>query len=320
MNEDGAREQSLAVGYTRCRARLIRVAYAIAGTHAEAEDVVSDCWLRLVSADARETVRDVEAWATVTVAHAALDVLRSARRRREEYVGPWLPEPILGPQAGGGPDPAEQAAFHETVSFAVMVLLETLTPAERTAWALHELFGLPFTEIAEVVGRSPAAVRQLAVRARAHIAAGAPRVHVDRGEHQRAVNAFAAAAAGGDLAGLLRILDPEVVLTSDGGGQVSAARRPVHGAERVARFLLGVMTRITPGQRLVPVTVNGTPGFAVSEGGRTVNVCALTVQDGLIRRVDFILAPGKLSAPSLEGCTRRSVTPGHREASAEQIP
>jgi RNA polymerase sigma-70 factor (ECF subfamily) len=300
------REYDLAQEYTRCRSRLIRIAYALVGTRAEAEDVVSDCWLRLVAADARERVEDVEAWATVTVAHAALDVLRSARVRREEYVGPWLPEPLVGPLPDRD-DPAEQVTLHETVSFAVMVLLETLTPAERTSWALRELFGLPYGEIAEVVGRSSAAVRQLATRARAHLAAGAPRVAVDAEAHRRAVAAFIRAATEGDVAALIAVLDPAVVLTSDGGGKVTAARNPVHGPDRVARFLVGIGKQVAPGDRLVPVTVNGGPGFALLGRAGTRAICALTVHNGLISRVDFVVTPAKL--PDLSDRAREPSRP-----------
>ncbi|HJP75858.1 MAG TPA: RNA polymerase sigma factor SigJ [Pseudonocardiaceae bacterium] len=287
------REGELAEEYTRCRSRLIRIAYALVGTRAEAEDVVSDCWLRLVTADTRDRIGDVEAWATVTVAHAALDVLRSARVRREEYVGPWLPEPLVG-AVPAREDPAEQVTLHETVSFAVMVLLETLTPAERTSWALRELFGLPYDEIADIVGRSPAAVRQLATRARAHIAAGAPRVRVDADQHQQAVAAFTRAATEGDLAALLRVLDPAVVATSDGGGKVSAARRPIHGADRVARFLVGLTNRVEPQDRVIPITVNGGPGFALVNPDQTRVICAITIHNGLITRLDFVVSPEKL--------------------------
>jgi RNA polymerase sigma-70 factor (ECF subfamily) len=289
------REAELADEYTRCRARLIRIAYAILGTRAEAEDVASDCWLRLVNADARERIEDVEAWATVTVSHAALDVLRSARVRREEYVGPWLPEPLVA-ALPAREDPAEAVTLHETVSFAVMVLLETLTPAERTSWALRELFGLPYDEIAGIVGRSPAAVRQLATRARAHIAAGAPRVRVDAEQHQEAVTAFTRAATEGDLAALLKVLDPEVVLTSDGGGKVTAARRPVHGPDKVARFLIGIGARILPEERVIPIAVNGGPGYAVVNGTRARLVCAFTIHNGLVSRLDFVLSPDKLNS------------------------
>lgn len=293
MRPEPGRADELAAAYTGMRPRLVGIAYAVLGTRVEAEDVVSDCWLRLVTADAREPVRDVEGWAVVAVSRRALDVLRSARVQREAYVGPWLPEPLVGTEA----DPAERVTLDDRVSFALLVVLETLSPAERTAWVLHELFGLPFPEIARVVGRSPAAVRQLAVRARAHVAAGAPRLDVDAGEHRQAVAAFLRATAGGDLGGLLAVLDPDVVLTSDGGGVITAARRPVLGADRVARFMLGVRHKRTAGQDIVPVEVNGRTGFAVVEAGRTVAIWSLTVRDGRISRVDVVLSPAKLPVP-----------------------
>jgi RNA polymerase sigma-70 factor, ECF subfamily len=288
-----SRAEELAAAYLRNRPRLIGVAYAVLGTRAEAEDVVSECWLRLVSADEREPVLDVDAWSTVAVARRALDVLRSARLQRETYTGPWLPEPLFEDQPGIS-DPAERVTLDERVSFALMVVLETLTPAERTSWVLHDLFCLPFAEIAEVVGRSPAAVRQLAVRARAHVTAAAPRIDVDAAEHRRTVTAFFSAAAGGDLAGLLAVLDPSVVLTSDGGGRIRAAQRPVHGADRVARFLIGVTSKITPGQQAVPLVVNGGPGFMVLDGATAVLIGSITVQDGRVQRVDLVLTPDKL--------------------------
>ena len=284
-----ARSEDLAQAWTAQRARLVGVAYAVLGTRAEAEDVVSDCWLSLVAADAREPVRDVEAWATVAVARRALDVLRSARVRREAYVGPWLPEPVVD-----SPDPADRVTLDERVSFALLVVLESLSPAERTAWVLHDLFGMPFADVASVVGRTPAAVRQLAVRARAHVEAGAARVSVDRAEQERVAAAFLAAAGGGDLRALVSVLDPDVVLTSDGGGVARAARRPVHGADDVARFLLGVQAKALPGTVVRPAVVTGAPGFVAVRDGRPVLVGALTVGGGRVVRVDLVLAPDKL--------------------------
>ena len=284
------RADDLAAGYAAARPRLVRVAYAVLGSTADAEDVVADCWLRLVDADAREPVADVLAWGVVAVSRRALDVLRSARSRRETYVGPWLPEPLV---AAG--DPADRVSLDERVGFALMVALEALTPAERTAWVLHDLFGLPFAEVAAVVGRSPAAVRQLAVRARAHVADGAPRVPVDPATHTAVLGSFLGAAAGGDLAALVAVLDPDVVLTSDGGGRVSAARRPVLGADRVGRFLLGITGRLQPDQRLVVVPVNGRAGFVVGTGPVPYLVGSLTVSGGRVTRVDLVLAPDKLA-------------------------
>lgn len=285
----------LAAAYDEHRPRLVRVAYAILGSRAEAEDVVADTWLRLVDADAREPVRDVLGWATVAVSRASIDVLRSARVRREAYVGPWLPEPEVAELA---PDPADRVTLDDTVRYALLVVLEQLTPAERTAWVLHDLFEMPFDDVARAVGRRPEAVRQLARRARAHVAAGTPRVEVDRSTHDRVVAAFVTAAAGGDLAGLVSLLDPGVVLTSDGGGVVNAARRPVVGSDRVARFMAGVATNpYHPEATYVPVEVNGRLGLAQVLDGVRRAVLSFTVDDGLVTRIDIVLAPDKLARP-----------------------
>jgi RNA polymerase sigma-70 factor (ECF subfamily) len=266
------RADELAEAFTALRSRLTGIAYAIVGTTAEA-------------------------WCVVAVSRRALDVLRSARVQRQSYVGPWLPEPVLTPAGNQGHpvgDPVDRVTLADSVSYALMVVLETLSPAERVVWVLHEVFGTPFPEVAAIVGRTPAAVRQLAVRARAHVAAGAPRMQVAAREHTRTVDAFLAATAGGDFGTLLALLDPDVVLTSDGGGQVTAALRPVRGADRVARFLLGVVRKVRPGDEARPVTVNGGPGLAFCREGRLHLVAALTVADGLVRRVDLVLAPAKL--------------------------
>ncbi len=289
---DAARQQDLAAVYDAIRPRLVRIAYAILGTVAEAEDVVADCWLRLVEADRRDTVEDVEAWSTVVVSRAALDTLRSARRRREEYVGPWLPEPVVAPVD----DPADRVTLDDQVSYALLVVLETLSPAERTVWVLHDLFGMPFTEVAETVGRTPAAVRQLASRARAHVAAGAPRVSVSPSQHDSAVRGFLDAAIGGDLSAFLAALDPSVVLTSDGGGVVSAARRPIVGPDKVGRFLLGVLASRMQAADLIPVTVNGELAIAACRDGRLDSVITVTLDDDRIVRVDVVRAPDKLPA------------------------
>ncbi|GAA4094407.1 RNA polymerase sigma factor SigJ [Nocardioides kongjuensis] len=294
MCDPVARVQALAGEYDALRPRMVRVAYAILGTRAEAEDVVADCWIRLVEADAREPVRDLTGWLTVTVARAATDVLRSARVRREEYVGPWLPEPFVA-----APDPADRVTLEETVSYALAVVLESLSPAERTAWVLHDVFGMGFAEVAGVVGRSPAAVRQLASRARAHLAAQPARFEVDRSVHEEVLGRFLAAAAGGDLAALLDVLDPDVVCTSDGGGVVSAARRPVHGADRVARFLVGLVAKYVGDVEVELVEANGAPAVALREDGVLTSLMVLTVVEGRATRVDLLRAPAKLAAADL---------------------
>ena len=295
-----SREAELAAAYEQARPRLVRVAYAVLGSHAEAEDVVADCWLRMSAADARDPVLDVDAWATTAVARAALDALRSARVRREVYVGPWLPEPVVE-AAPPEQNPAERVTLDDEIGFALLVVLESLTPAERTAWVLHDLFGMPFAEIGRVVGRTSPAVRQLAARARAHVSAHAPRVSVEPAEHTAAVRSFLKAATGGDLGALVAALDPDVVLTSDGGGQVSSARKPVHGADRVGRFLLGLVTMVRPDETVRLVSVNGDPGIGVYLGRELTTVMSLTFSDGRVVRVDMIRAPDKLSRISRSG-------------------
>ena len=217
--------------FARARPRLLRLAYAELGDFGEAEDVVQEAWLRLERTDA-QSIDDLDAWLThgrrpARARHAAL-----RPPRREAYVGPWLPEPIVSSRAD---DPADRITLDESVSYALLALLEQLTPAERTAFVLHDVFDVPFGEVAQVVGRTPEAVRQLASRARRHIAEQRPRFEASREEHDRAVRAFAEAVGDGDFEGLVAVLDPDVVWTSDGGGRAVASRRPQYGAPRVAR-------------------------------------------------------------------------------------
>lgn len=280
-------------GFQALRPRLLGVAYSLLGSLDEAEDVVQDAWLRLRAAKAGEDgdeIADVTGWLVVTVSRLALDVLRSARRRREEYVGPWLPEPVL---TAAAPDPAERVTLDESMSMAMLVVLESLSPAERTAFVLHDVFGLTFAEVGAAVGRSPAACRQLAARARAHVASRAPRFDVDPSEHRRVVDAFARACLGDDIDALLALLDPDVVLRSDGGGRVRAGRRPVRGAAKVARLLFGI--RRFGSHRLVPATVNGWPGLLRYRDGRLAAVIGLTVAGGRVTAVDMVLNPDKLA-------------------------
>lgn len=287
------RQTELATAYDLARPRLTRVAYAMLGSWAEAEDVVSDCWLKLAAADEVEQVRDIEAWATVAVARTALDVLRSARARREVYPGPWLPEPVidLSPVPD---DPLDRVTLDDTVRYALLVVLETLTPAERTAWVLHDLFGMTFADVAETVGRTPAAVRQLAARARTHLEERTPRVTVTELDYSNAVRRFLDAAVGGDMETFLQALDPDVTIVSDGGGVVWAARRPIHGADKAIRFLVGIAASATPDTALRVVTINGEPGLGIFEADRLVTAGILTVANERIVRIDFVRAPDKL--------------------------
>ncbi|MGZ4455842.1 MAG: RNA polymerase sigma factor SigJ [Nocardioides sp.] len=307
-------ETELARSFDDVRPRLTRVAYAILGSYAEAEDVVADIWLKLVSADAREPVRDVVGWATVATARGALDVLRSARVRREAYVGPWLPEPVLTEPDGDAVDPADRVTLDDTVRYALLVVLERLSPAERTAWVLHDLFELPFTEVATAVGRTPAAVRQLASRARTHLAEAGRRFEVDPGRHDEVVGAFVLAAAGGDLGALVGTLAADVVLTSDGGGVVSAARRPVLGPDRVARFILGIAAKHEGS--ILPVAVNGATGLVVTNAEGLHSVISFTVSDGRISRIDMVLAPDKLPRQPTSGGSPEPVAPSTEDSRA----
>ncbi|MEU7911999.1 RNA polymerase sigma factor SigJ [Microbispora bryophytorum] len=329
MNDhDDGMSTGLDAEFQAMRPRLLGVAYGLLGCLDEAEDVVQDAWLRLRSAtaaDGGEEIRDVTGWLVVAVSRLALDVLRSARHRREEYVGPWLPEPIItgpvitgpvitspiltGPVLSGpflteaAPDPAERVTLDESLSMAMLVVLESLSPAERTAFVLHDVFGLTFAEVGEAVGRSAAACRQLATRARAHVASRAPRFDVDPSEHRRVVHAFARACLGDDIDALVELLDPDVVLRSDGGGRVRAGRRPVVGAARVSRLLFGV--RRFGRFELVPAVVNGRPGLLRYRGDRLVAVLGLTVAVGRVTAVDMVLNPDKLARVTRADETRR---------------
>ncbi|MFI6801287.1 RNA polymerase sigma factor SigJ [Streptosporangium canum] len=281
-------DEDLATEFDAIRPRLVGVAYGLLGSLDEAEDVVQDAWLRLGRTD-RAEIQDVTGWLVVTVSRLALDVLRSARVRREEYVGPWLPEPVVTEA-----DPSDRVTLAESMSMAMLVVLESLSPAERTAFVLHDVFGLSFQEVAQAVGRSPAACRQLAARARKHVAARAPRFDVDADEHRRVVEAFARASTGRDIDALLALLDPDVVLRSDGGGLVTAARRPVRGAGRVSRFLAGVTERFGDGGRFTPATVNGRPGLLRFRNGTLSGVYGLTVAGGRITEIHIVVNPEKL--------------------------
>lgn len=295
----------LAARFDALRPRLVRVAHALLGTVADAEDAVADVWPDLVTAHAREPIRDLEAWCVVATSRRALTVLRSARVRRETYVGPWLPEPLHettqgrpspSASAAAPSDPADRVTLAESVDYALLVALERLTPAERTSWVLHDLFGVPFDEVADVVGRTPAAVRQAASRARRNVRDSAPRLRIDPTEHRRTVEAFLTAAAGGDVGALVAVLDPAVVLTSDGGGVVNAARRPVHGPDRVARFILGILQRMdAAGATVEEVVAQGAPALLSRIEGRPDSLSILTSREGRIVRVDIVRAPAKLA-------------------------
>lgn len=280
------------------RGALLGLCYRMLGTVADAEDAVQETyvrWLRL-SDEERTAIRNPGAWLTRVAGRVCLDMLGSARARRERYVGEWLPEPVPGdsPLAASVPvDPVDRVTLDDSVSMALLVLLESLAPAERVAFVLHDVFAVPFGEIAEMVGRSPDAVRQLASQARRRVREERGRV-ASRAQHDAVARAFAAAASTGDLDGLVSVLDPDVVLRSDGGGRVSAARRPVEGADRVARFLLG-LPRLEPDASLGAIETPDGVGFLATLDGRPSAVFSLRVQEGRITDIYVMRNPDKLT-------------------------
>lgn len=274
------------------RSRLQGIAYRLTGSVTEAQDIVQEALLRLTRTD---DVRDPAAWLTTVTTRLAIDHLRSARVRREQYVGPWLPEPLPGCEPELSDEPQAQAVLAESVTSALLVLLESLSPAERAAFVLHDVFGYQHDEVAAMLERSPAAVRQLASRARAHLAAGRDRFEVDARRREAVGRAFLEAAAGGDLDDLMALLSPDVRFVSDGGGVVTAARRPVVGPDRVARFVLGLRRR-GEGMTMHPVLLNGGPGVLVRgpDGGLLSAMSVSVDVKGQVDRIFAVLNPAKL--------------------------
>jgi RNA polymerase sigma-70 factor (ECF subfamily) len=279
------------------RQLLFTVSYEMLGYAADAEDIVQETWLRwdAIGEDARAAVRDPRAFLVRMVTRKALDRLRSTARRREEYVGEWLPDPLLT-----APDVAEDVALAESVSFAMLTVLETLTPIERAVFVLREVFETPYGEIAEVVGKSAAAVRQIGHRAREHVAARRPRMEVSRGEQQEVVERFLAAVTRGDLQGLLDVLAPDVVLVADGGGVVQAVVNPVIGAKKVAN-LLRPFHRLAPEAEILPMLLNGAAGARIvgTDDGYDTAI-SFVVEAGRINRIYAVRNPAKIGRIDVE--------------------
>ena len=284
------------------RGLLFTVAYEMLGSATDAEDVVQDTWLRwdAIGEDARAAVRDPRAFLVRIVTRKALDRLRSTARRREEYVGEWLPEPLLT-----APDVADDVELAESVSIAMLTVLETLTPTERAVFVLREVFDTPYGEIAEVVGKSAAAVRQIGHRAREHVAARRPRMEVSRGEQREVVERFLAAVTLGDLQGLLDVLAPDVVLVADGGGVVQAVVNPVMGAKKVAN-LLRPFTRLAPEAQILPVLLNGAVGARIvgTDDGYDTAI-SFVIEDRRISRIYAVRNPAKLGRIDVEATISR---------------
>lgn len=276
------------------RRLLFSVVYRMLGTVSEAEDVVQEALLREQRARAEGVeIESRRAWLTTVTTRIALDQLRSARVQREQYVGPWLPEPLLVDPA---PGPAQTAELADSLSLAFLVLLETLSPLERAVFVLREVFDYPFAEIARIVGRSEASCRQLAVRARRHVDARRHRFDVSREESESVAERFFSAFENGNAEELVAVLAPDVVLTADGGGRTTALPAPLHGRDRVAKALTGFGRQ---GRRLDAhlerVVVNGQPGgLARSADGRIVSVFVVDVADGQVQAVRSVVNPDKL--------------------------
>jgi RNA polymerase sigma-70 factor (ECF subfamily) len=275
------------------RTHLRAVAYRMLGSVNEADDAVQESWLRLSRADAGD-VDNMRAWLTTVVARVCLDMLRARKSRREEPLGPHVPEPIVSREAGM--DPEHEALLADSVGLALLVVLETLAPAERLAFVLHDMFAVPFDEIAPIVGRSPAAARQLASRARRRVQGATPAPDVDLARQREVVDAFLAAARGGDFDALLAVLDPDVVLRVDRGAIRPGGSREVRGAPAVAEQ---VRTFASLARFARPALVNGAAGFVVAPRGRPIAVAGFTVVRGRIAEIDLLADPDRLRALDL---------------------
>jgi RNA polymerase sigma-70 factor, ECF subfamily len=272
------------------RRYLFAVAYRLLGSAADAEDAVQEAFVRRFTA-APADLDNPRAWLTTVTSRICLDMLGSARARRETYPGTWLPEPLL---AYDDSDLGAATALRESVRTAVLLVLESLTPAERVAFVLHDVFGMDFDRLATVVGRTPAACRQLASRARRRVRAEAPpRAPVSVEEHQRVTAAFLKATADGDLTELVNLLDPRVVLRSDGGGEVPAARVPVHGRQRVMTLLSGLSRRYT-GVEARPMRLASGDGFALELRATVIGVVGIEIAGGRVTELNLVVNPAKL--------------------------
>lgn len=287
------RSEWLAREFEHHRPHMRAVAYRMLGSISEAEDVVQDAWIRLDRGDPGGT-DDLRSWLTVVVGRLSLDVLRARRSRLEAYAGTWLPEPVVSTTVDN--DPEHEAVLADAVGLALLVVLDTLTPAERLAFVLHDVFAVSFEEIAEIVERTPQAARQLASRARRRIRESAPSPDADLAVRHRVVDAFLAAARAGDFEALVRVLDPNVVMRTDGGGVGPLARPPIIGAVAVARIALGGAALASFAR---PAIVNGGPGVVFQSPGRPTLVIGFTVAGGRIAAIDVVGDPAKVRGTDL---------------------
>jgi RNA polymerase sigma-70 factor (ECF subfamily) len=285
----------LAERFEEERPHLRAVAYRMLGSVNETDDAVQEAWFRLARTDAA-AVQNLRAWLTTVVARVCLDMLRARRARREEYVGSWLPEPVVS--MDDSPDPEQEALIADSVGLALLVVLEALTPGQRLAYVLHDMFGVPFADIAGILGRSPAAARQLASQGRRRVRGAAPAADASVDEQRRVVDAFLAAARSADFEGLIAVLDPDVVFRFDAGPDSPLARPPVHGAQAVARQVVERGVRFAPLGR--PALVNGAPGVVVGLPGKPFAVVGMAVANGRITEIDIVMDPAKLGQLAVE--------------------
>ena len=272
------------------RPRMMGICYRILGSVTDAEDVIQDAWFRWSRTDPRQ-IANVEAFLTTVVSRLALDRLRRVKARREAYSGSWLPEPVAA-----GDDPSAAVELAESLSMALLVVLEALSPLERAAFVLHEVFQQPYPDVAAALGREEPAVRQLVRRARVRVEDGATRYRADRDTHSEVVRRFAVACATADVDSLLAVLAPDVVVVSDGGGVAKAPLLPVNGRDRVARLLLGIAKKVPVGATYDLEVFNGQLGLVARLDGRAINALAVTVRDGLVQTLHAVANPAKLTA------------------------
>ncbi len=282
--------------FTEHRPLLFSIAYRMLGSVMDAEDMVQETYLRWQQAPAAE-IDNTRAYLATTVTRLCIDHLRSARVRREQYVGPWLPEPLVSSEAA---DPAENAALADSLSVAFLLLLERLSPTDRAALLLHDVFDYSYDEVGRILGKSAAACRQIVHRARERVASGKPRFNATPEQVEQVTGRFLHACSAGDLQGLMLLLAPDATLWSDGGGKAAAARNVLEGAEHVARFLLGVLRKFPEPPAVQPTILNGQPGVITYAGGHPTGTLALDIDNGRIQAIYIVVNPDKLAALATE--------------------
>lgn len=283
--------------FNQYRSLLFAIAYRMLGSAMDAEDIVQETFLRWQRVNLME-IESPKAYLTTIATRLCLDQLRSARAQREVYVGPWLPEPLLTESA---PDSAEIAAVADSLSMAFLLLMESLSPLERAVYLLREVFDYDYPEIGRIVGKSEVYCRQIVSRARQHLASHRLRYEVLPGQQQRLSQQFAQACFSGDLSGLTAMLAEDIVLQADGGGKIKAAMRPIYGPDRVARFLLGILSKISAGFTIRPTQINGQPGIITYVNAQPENVMSLDIIGERIGRIYVVVNPDKLRGlPSLD--------------------